>query len=72
MIANMRAWALRHGPQGTGHIRNIEWGNENSFGYKADANGYVEHVGVPRVGGRICPLRRRRCEGPRRARASVC
>jgi hypothetical protein len=39
--ANMRAWALRHGPQGTGHVLNIEWGNENSFGYKAQQNGYA-------------------------------
>ena len=38
--ANMREWALRHGPQGSGRIRYIEWGNENSFGYKAQANGY--------------------------------
>ena len=38
--ANMRDWALRYGPQGSGHILNIEWGNENSYGYKAQRNGY--------------------------------
>lgn len=30
----IREWALRHGPQGTGRITHIEWGNETSYQYQ--------------------------------------